>query len=680
MTSRFAPLMPSRTAIAVMAGLAACQLFAAPAKLDPLHAWSAGDDPVQLEAWVKQHLDAAQGYVDRIAAVKGKHTIANTLRPFDDAQNELALAGSQATVMNMVSKSAAIRDKAQALAETISGANAALSLNQAVYKALADIDLSKVDAASRQYLERSLLQYRLAGVDKDEATRSKVKQLQEKSANLQAKFSRNVTEDVRSFKVKPADLAGLPADFISRHKPDAEGNVTLTTDAPDMGPVMNFAKSDAVRHQMFLTYNQRAWPANVEVLRDLLRVRKDIANTLGFKSWADFATADQMVDSPRKVEALLAGVESVTRETGLREHSQLMAFAQSQQPDLKTMYTADRGYWAEQYRRATFNFDAQSVRPYFAYDTVQAGILKTAAHLFHVRFEQVKGLKLWDESVDAFDVFDGKRKIGRIYLDMHPRAGKDKWFTADPLVPGMKGRQLPEAMLICNFSGGVKGDPGLMEYGEVVTYFHEFGHLMHHLLGSQGVWSGQGGFNVEGDFVEAPSQMLEEFFSDYATLSSFAKHVETGEKLPQDLFNRMIKASAYGRATWLQRQMVFADMALKLHTTDPDTIDFDAVQNASAQRYLPTSVMEGDHFFAAFTHLTGYASNYYTYVLDKVIAIDFFSQFDRQNLLNGPATMKYRKAVLDPGASKPAAQLVKDFLGRPESMDATRNWINVQFK
>jgi len=219
-----------------------------------------------------------------------------------------------------------------------------------------------------------------------------------------------------------------------------------------------------------------------------------------------------------------------------------------------------------------------------------------------------------------------------------------------------------------------------MQYSEVVTFFHEFGHLMHHILGSQGEWSGEGGFNVEGDFVESPSQMLEEMFHDTTILQSFGRHYQTGEVLPASLIARMNAASAYGRGRWLLGQLMAASFSLQVHDQDPAGIDFDALAKADTLKFSRFTPVEGDHFFASFTHLTGYTSNYYTYVLDKVIAIDFFAQFDKKNLLDGPTAMRYRHAVLEPGASKPAAELVKDFLGRPQNMTALKNWMNEEFE
>jgi len=431
---------------------------------------------------------------------------------------------------------------------------------------------------------------------------------------------------------------------------------------------------------MFLAYTTRAYPANKEILLDVLKTRYEVAKILGYPSYADLATADQMIGSAANMKAFLSEVDAASRPASRREYDMLLAFASQKRPGLTAIPAYGRFYWEDQYARSTFNFDSQSVRPYFTYDRVQQGVLDTAAKLFHVAFKPAPDAAVWDPSVSAWNVFDGDKLIGRFYLDMHPREGKDKWFSSSPVVPGIKDRQLPEGVLICNFAGGRPGDPGLMQYRDVVTFFHEFGHLMHNILGGQQAWSGISGFSTETDFVEAPSQMLEEFFRDPGILRSFAKHYQTSEVLPLDLIDRMNRASAFGRAGWVQGQLFFSTYSLDLHDRPPDTIDLDAILRSDYARFFPYPFVDGNRLYASFTHLMGYTSNYYTYVLDKVIAVDFFSQFDKNNLLGGEAAMRYRKAVLEPGGSKPGTELVRGFLGRPQSLDAFKLWMDEEFR
>lgn len=649
---------------------------------NPLHVWESGTTPAALETWVSSRLAAAKADIDKLTAIQGDHTIANTLRLYDDAQNELALAGNEAYLMYSVGDSAPLRDKGQELVSKISSATTDLSLNPAVFRALAAIPTPGNDPAAKHYLEHTLLEYRLAGVDKDEATRAKIRALQDKITEGSLVFGRNVADGRLDVTATKAELKGLPEDYIARHKPAADGTYTLTTDSPDSTPVLNFAADAGLRKRMYLAYNERAYPKNVAVLKNVLEARQELATTLGYKTFADLAMADQMMGSASHLRKFLRDVDDASREAADKEFDLLLTYAKRQEPGLAAIPSSDANYWSEQYRRAKYDFDAQSVRPYFPYDEVQAGILKTAAALFHVEFRAVPDAKTWDPSVSTYDVFDqaaSKKKLGRIYLDMHPRDGKDKWFSSAPVVPGIRGRQLPEGALICNFSGGVPGDPGLMEYSEVVTFFHEFGHLMHHILGGQGEWSNAGGFNVEGDFVEAPSQMLEEMFRYRGILQSFAKHYKTGETIPTALIDKMDAAGAYGRGRWMQGQLFYSTYSLQVHDRAPEQVNFDALLREDSERFSHFSFVDGNRMYASFTHLTGYSSNYYTYVLDKVIAVDFFSQFDKANLLGGPTAMRYRRTVLEPGATKPAAELVKDFLGRPQNLTALKQWINEEF-
>lgn len=651
---------------------------------DPLHAWTGGADSAALETWVNARLAAEKADIDQLIAVKGTRTVENTLRAYDDAQNELALAGNEAYLMYAVGNAAPLRDKGQELVAKVSSASTDLNLNPEVYRALSAVPLPANDPATKHYLERTLLEYRLAGVDKDDATRTRIRKLQDKITEASLIFGRNVADGRLEVKATRAELDGLPQDYIARHKPGADGAYILNTDSPDSTPVLNFAKNADLRKRMYIAYNQRAYPKNTEVLRSILEARQELATILGYKTFADLAMADQMMGSADKLKSFLKQVDDASRSIADKEYDLMFAYAKSQQPGLTTIPASDGNYWAEEYRRAKYDFDAQSVRPYFPYTKVQDGILTTAAHLFHVEFKAVTDAKTWDRSVSTYDVYDAAgsdhRKLGRIYLDMHPRDGKDKWFSSAPIVPGIKGRQLPEGGLICNFPGGIEGDPGLMEYSDVVVFFHEFGHLMHHILGGQGRWSNTGGFSVEGDFVEAPSQMLEEMFRDYGILAAFAKDYKTGAVIPAVLVDKMNAAGAYGRGRWVQSQLLYSTYSLQVHDRPPAGIDFDSLWRTDFERFSKLAFVDGNRFYTSFTHLTGYSSNYYTYMLDKVIAVDFFSMFDRKNLLNGPAAMRYRRTVLEPGATKPASTLVHDFLGREQSLGALKTWMNEEFE
>jgi len=442
---------------------------AAVAPTEDLHAWEAGgaDSAEALSTWVGAHLKAHEAALTALLAVEGERRPANSLRLFDAAIEQLSLAGAQAGVLNSVAADKAVRDQAQLEAQRVAMAASALSLNREVYDALAAIHLDGADAldeagaATKHYVERTLLGYRLAGVDKDQATRDQLQSLNEKATRLSLEFSRNIQEGAKTIEATLAELDGLPADYLARHPADADGRITLSTDQPDMQPVMTFASSAALRERMFLAYNTRAYPANRQILLDLLATRQQIASILGFRSWADLATADQMMGSAANVRAFLSRLDQASSEGARRELELILDFTRQRQPGLAAIDITSRGYWYEQFRRSTFDFDSQSVRPYFPYAQVEAGVLATAARLFKIEFRR-SAAPAWHPAVSAFEVFDGGKLVGRFYLDMHPREGKDKWFSAAPVVTGVRGRALPEAALICNFPNSDGKDPGLL--------------------------------------------------------------------------------------------------------------------------------------------------------------------------------------------------------------------------
>jgi thimet oligopeptidase len=673
---------------------------------DQLHIWSALSDGTDAKVWVEEHLTASREKVAELLAVEGTRTVQNTLEPYDLACWHLRMAGSQSGVMFMVHPMATVRDAAQELSQVIGAEGVALSLNREVYEALAAIDASGEDAATQYYLERTLLGYRLSGVDKDEPTRDRIRQLADRMTELSMTFSRTVQDDVRKVAVdSPDELLGLPQDYLARHgvrtvsrddgtvKLEADAPVVLTTDPPEMSPVMSYAVSPQLRRKMYLAYNDRGYPANKEVLLELLAGREEMAALLGFRSWADLATVDQMMGSAANMRSFLHEVEAAARETAHREFVELEAFVRGRDPKALPLTLSDARYWEEQFRRAMYNFDSQSVRPYFPYEQVEAGILDTAGRLFGVKFKRAADAIVWDPAVKAFDVIDNDSAsklfgtaVGRIYLDMHPREGKSKWFSECSLVGGVLGRQLPEASLVCNFpkpnrdpDDPAKDDAGLMQYSDVVTFFHEFGHLMHEVLAGRQRWAGQSGIATEGDFVEVPSQMLEEFFENADLVARFAKHYQTGEPIPTDVFQRMIRASAHGRALSTLTQVMYATYSLETHDKRAADLDLDQLLKAGYDRFSRYEFVDGNRMYAAFTHLVGYTSNYYTYLYDKVMALEFFAEFDKTNLIEGPVAMRYRRAVLEPGGSKPARDLVKAFLGREVSVSALEDWIGREF-
>ena len=641
--------------------------------------WIGKPDVAAFEKLEQEHLAAGQRSIDQILAVKGTHTIENTLVPYDEVIHQFNSAGYLAVLLQQVHPDAKFRDSATAMTSKVGAASSSLALNQGVYKALGAIDLSGADAATKYYVQRQLLEFKLAGVDKDDATRAKIKTLLDKMTDLQSAFDRNISDDQRSILVdSAADLEGMPKDFIDAHKPGADGKIKLTTNYPDVFPILTFAKNDTVRRQLYLQLQNRAYPKNRDVLMDMMKTRYEIASIIGYPSWAEFNSADRMIGSARNIANFIQQIDDVARPVGQREFAALLAEKRKTVPGASEVADYENYSLREQVRRSQFNFDSTSVRPFLPYDRVKKGVLDTASKLFDLKFVQEAGVPAWDASVETWDVFDQGKMIGRAYLDMHPRPGKFSHAEMTPVLDGIQGKQLPEAALVCNFAMPSADDRALMDYTDVVTFFHEFGHLMHWILSAQ-KWAGISGISMEADFGEAPSEMLEEWMHSPQVLATFAKHYKTNEPIPAELVSRMNRADAFGRASWVMRQNVFTATSFDLYNGKPDDTDPDNIVPKDQRQYslfLPTP---GMHDYASFGHLGGYSSAYYTYLWDKVIAEDFVTKFDRNDLLaRGPAA-RYRHVVLEPGGSMSANDLVKNFLGRPQNMDALKAWMSEQF-
>ena len=641
--------------------------------------WASKPDVAAFEKIENDHLAAGQQAIDTLIAVKGPRTIENTLVPYDEAVRQNDSAGYFAGLMEQVHPDATFRDHATAMLTKASAAQTAIALNHDVYNALAALDLSKADAATRYYVQRQLLEFRLAGVDKDDATRARLKQLNDQLTEEQSMYDRNISDGTKTVEAAPTELEGLPQDYIDRHKPGADGKVRITTDYPDLVPVMKFAKSDPLRRQLWEAFTTRAYPKNHDVLSNMMQTRYQIASLLGYSSWADYNAADKMIQKGENIADFIQQVNRASQPVAEREFAMLLAQKRKLDPQASAVDDYEVSYLSEQVRRSEYNFDSQSVRPYLPFARVKQGILDTAATLFHLTFRQENGVPAWDPAVETWDVLDGGKMIGRFYLDLHPRPGKYSHAEMAPVLDGIRGKQLPEAILVCNFAVPTATDPGLMEYGDVVTFFHEFGHLMHWILGGQQAWAGISGISMEADFGEAPSQMLEEWMRSPQVLASFARHYQTGQPIPAELVARMNRASAFGRATWVQQQNSYTAMSYQLYRAKPQEIDIEAVCPQATRTYTRFTPLPGVHFYAAFGHLAGYSSAYYTYLWDKVIAEDFFAQFDPANLLASEASMRYRRQVLEPGGSVSANTLVRNFLGRPQNMTAFQHWMGEEF-
>jgi thimet oligopeptidase len=438
---------------------------------------------------------------------------------------------------------------------------------------------------------------------------------------------------------------------------------------------MTYSRSATAREALWKVYRQRGAPKNLEVLRRMLEARDELAGLLGFETWADYITGDKMIGTRENVRSFIEKISTAADRRMAADYAEILAWKKRDQPEATSVDAWDSGYLQEQVKAAQYNFNSQAVRPYYEYSRVKQGVMDLTSRMFGITYRRVADAAVWHPDVEAYDVLDGTSVLGRIYLDMHPREDKYKHYAQFTLANGKEGRTLPEGVLVCNFpKPGV--EPALMQHSEVETLFHEWGHLLHHIFGGHTRWAGISGVATEWDFVEAPSQMLEEWTWDPETLQSFARHYQTGEPIPADLVKRMKAADEFGKGLYVRQQMFYAAISLELHSRDPKGLDTTKTIAELQQEYTPFRFVDGTFFEASFTHLDGYSAIYYTYMWSLVIAKDMFTVFKRDGLLSSEAATRYRRAVLEAGGSKPAADLVADFLGRPYNFAAYEEWLN----
>ena len=625
-----------------------------------------GDWSTWFTARCDDQLALARQLVDRVRASAPEHGT-DALAVWNDVNLALGNAFAVSSLMSQVHPDEEVRTRAEAGEQEAHRLLTEIGLDRDLFDVLAGIDAQLLDEPAARVLELSLRDFRRAGVDQDDEVRERIRALRERETAIGQEFSKNIRDDVRSVTLAPAHLAGLPVDYVEEHPPDEDGTVTVTTDYPDYVPFMTFAQDREARAQLLRAFLNRAWPENDPLLLELLRLRDEHARLLGYTDWPTFDSEVKMIGKGDAIPEFIDKIAGVAEESARRDYELLLARLRQDHPEATTVDGIDKAFYGEVIRRESFDVDAQEVRQYFDFGKVRAGLLDVTGRLFGLEYAEVPDAPRWHEEVAVYDVAAEGSRLGRIHLDLHPREGKFKHAAQFDLVPGIGDRQLAEGVLVCNFPRG------LMEHDDVVTLFHEFGHLVHHVLAGQHQWARFSGVATEWDFVEAPSQMLEEWAWDADVLRSFATDA-AGEPIPAELVAKMRKADEFGKGYHARTQMFYAALSYHLHHRVPE--DATALVRDLQARYDLFGNVPDTHFHASFGHLEGYTSGYYTYMWSLVIAKDMFSAFDEADLFDEEVAHRYRDRVLAAGGSRDAAELVEDFLGRPYTFDAFEAWLN----
>ena len=609
-----------------------------------------------------------------IAALKADRPrdAAVLLERWNDVGLALSNALSAASLVQQVHPDEAVREQAETAEVEGHRLVTDLSLDREVYDLIvvddAEQRTSGLDDDAERVRNFALRDFRRAGVDRDEATRERVRAINERETELGQTFSRHIRDDRTTVRLRPEQLGGLPQDWVDAHPVGDDGLVELTLEYPDVVPMLTFATDRDARVTVCTAFNNRAWPANDDVLVELMALRHEHATLLGYDGWPSYDAEVKMIETGDAIATFIDKISKAAESSALRDRDILLARVRQDRPDAETIDAADTRFYIETIKREQHSVDAQEVRRYFSFDKVRQGLLDVTGRLFGLAYERVD-VPTWHDDVTSYDVSLGGEPIGRIHLDLHPRPNKFNHAAQFTLADGVTGRQLPEGVLVCNFPRG------LMEHDDVVTLFHEFGHLVHHVLGGHQHWARFAGVATEWDFVEAPSQLLEEWAWDATVLEDFATD-EAGTPIPADLVARMRGAEDFAKGLQARTQMFYAALSYRIHQDPPaDGEAISALSQRLQASYSMVTPLPDTHFHTAFGHLDDYSSGYYTYMWSLVIAKDLFSAFDRSNLYDAEIAGRYRDRILAQGGRHDAADLVEDFLGRPFGFESFATWL-----
>ena len=656
--------------------------------------------PEHIETDIGKALDQAQAAVDAVASQGPPLTYTNTIAALDDGLESLNRAWGLVSHLDSVNNSPELRAAHKAMLPRVSEFFAGIPLNEALWETLKAYGVERaaenLSPTKQRYIAETLADFREAGADLPPEQKKRASEIQSQLATLTQKYSENCLDGTNAWEKIVTDerqLAGLPksARDAARQSAEQEGKEgwRFTLQAPSYIPVMSYADSDALRKELWSAYaaiGRSGEHDNRPLVPQILKLRHEFAQLVGQENFANHVTERRMAASGRAALDFGDTIFQKVRGQFEKEAEQLRRFKAVEEglslehPPLLEPWEVS--YWAEKQRKASYAFDEEALRPYFPIDRVISGMYEIAQLIFGLRIEERDTSQVWHEEVKFYELFDSEsdEHLGSFYADWHPRESKRGGAWMNYFITGNRdpsvGERSPHLGLICgNLSPAVGEQPALLTHREVETIFHEFGHLLHHLCGDVEVKS-LNGVNVPWDFVELPSQIMENWCWERESLDRIARHYETNEAIPQELFDKLLAARNYMKASAKVRQLAFGKMDLELHMDWADSAeeDLDAFVDTMLQDYSAAYKTQPKSNLFNFSHLfsspTGYAAGYYSYKWAEVLDADAFTRFQKEGILKAETGRDFRIKILAKGNSEDPAKLYKDFMGRAPDPDA----------
>jgi thimet oligopeptidase len=608
-------------------------------------------------------------------------TFENTMLAYDALINELSSITSLLFLLSSTLTDDDLRNKSREMVEELEKFGNQLSLDENLYQAIKTYSQTNEAQTLTGYKQKLVVEtvrsFEKNGFALPQEKRAELQKIQDQLSEQNNLFYKNIAEYQDAILVSEKEMDGLPEDFKKQHL-QSDGSYKIGLDAPSYTPFMQYAQAEQPRQQLHLKFLNRAADTNLEVLKKVLLLRKQMVELLGYQSYAAYRNEDLMSKKPENVWNFENRLKEKIRPRAIEDYHELLSIKREKTGNVDTQIINpwESAYYRTILLREKYSVDPEKVREYFALDNVLGGLFHISAQLFDIQFIEIEKSSVWHQDVRYFEIknITDNQLVGRMYLDLFPRPNKYNHAACFPLIQGRtteNGYQIPVLALVCNFSPPTAEKPSLLRHAEVETMFHEFGHALHVLL-TQSPVAIFAGTNTARDFVEVPSQLLENWAWSYESLSLFAKHYQTNEVLPKEMFDKMQSAKDLGVGIFTQQQIFYGTYDMTLHDQyDPNSAESttDIIKRLQNEITLFPYV-EGTHFEAAFGHLMGYAASYYGYLWSLVYAEDIFSIFEQSGIMDKATGLKYRHTILAKGGSEDEMQQLINFLGREPNESA----------
>ena len=653
--------------------------------------------PEHVEPAVDVVLEESRQRTEALLAANNRYTWDNLVAPLEAVDDRISRVWSPVSHMNSVVNSEALRAAYNACLPKLSDYATEMGQHEGLFSAFRSIaegpEYRQLDTAQRKVIDNALRDFRLSGIDLPAEQKARYKEIQQELSRLTSKFEENLLDATDAWTKLVRDeslLSGLPdsARAMARQaaKQKDQDGWLLTLEFPSYYAVMTYADDRSLREELYQAYVTRAsdhgphaghWD-NTQIMEDILRLRYELAQLLGFPSYAQRSLATKMAENPEQVQGFLSDLANRSLGMARQELEELSQFA-TQQHGIIELQAWDISYYSEKLRQQTYAVSQEDLKPYFPAPRVIPGMFEVVKRLYGIEIREVTGVDTWHPDVRFYEIYDGGGELrGQFYLDLYARSQKRGGAWMDECVgrrrlDGSK-IQIPVAYLTCNFTPPVDGNPALLTHNEVTTLFHEFGHGLHHMLTKVDYSPVSGISGVPWDAVELPSQFMENWCWERDALDLIAAHYETGEPLPEDLYARMRRARNFQAGMQMVRQLEFAMFDFRLH------LEYDPTKGARVQEILDEVRAEVavikppvyNRFQHGFSHIFagGYAAGYYSYKWAEVLSSDAFAKFEQNGIFDRKTGLEFLECVLEQGGAREPMDLFVEFRGRKPEIDA----------